>query len=323
MIKRITVILLFLSGLGSTVFAQEGNIKTELSEGIEYYQQGKYEQALKNFNNITANPSLDASLGDAYFWLSKSQIILNKLDSAEKSLDFFLINYPSHKYTVEARYLKGRLLFLQGEFESSILSFQDFIDTYSDSAFIPNAYFWVGEALFQLGNFDSSEKIMDFVLKEFPRSVKVEAAKYRISLIRIKKRENELLKLLKLSHEEALKTMEEFQRKERTYEQAISAYQRKLTTSDKVTESALSKNDQEEDTEKKDEEIASLKNQITLLNQRISELLSSSTETESEETESDTADLSAYKQLLDLLYAKEDALELKAYLLELSQSGGQ
>ena len=48
-----------------------------------------------------------------------------------------------------------------------------------------------------------------------------------------------------------------------------------------------------------------------------------STETESEETESETSDFATYSQLLDLLYAKEDALELKAYLLELSQSGGQ
>ena len=75
MIKRIIVILLFLSSLGNAIFAQEGNIKTELSEGIEYYQQGKYEKALKNFYNITDNPSLDASLGDAYFWLSKSLLV--------------------------------------------------------------------------------------------------------------------------------------------------------------------------------------------------------------------------------------------------------
>jgi hypothetical protein len=66
------------------------------------------------------------------------------------------------------------------------------------------------------------------VVEKYPQSAKFEASSYRIALIDQKKIENELLKLLKWSHEESLKTVEEYQRRERTYEQAIIAYQKRI-----------------------------------------------------------------------------------------------
>jgi hypothetical protein len=47
-------------------------------------------------------------------------------------------------------------------------------------------------------------------------------------LINQKKIEIELLALLRWSHEESLKTMEEYQRRERTYDQALTAYQKRI-----------------------------------------------------------------------------------------------
>jgi hypothetical protein len=66
------------------------------------------------------------------------------------------------------------------------------------------------------------------VVSQYPTSFRVEAAKYRISTIELKYREEELLKLLKWSHEEYLKALEEFKRRETTYEEAITAFQRKI-----------------------------------------------------------------------------------------------
>ncbi|MDR2052305.1 MAG: hypothetical protein LBP80_02745, partial [Treponema sp.] len=48
------------------------------------------------------------------------------------------------------------------------------------------------------------------------------------ALINQKKIEVELLSILKWTHEESLKTVEEYQRRERTYDQAIIAYQKKI-----------------------------------------------------------------------------------------------
>ena len=48
-------------------------------------------------------------------------------------------------------------------------------------------------------------------------------------MIRQKKVEIELLDLIKYSHEESLRTAEEYQRRERTYEQALNSYQKRIS----------------------------------------------------------------------------------------------
>jgi D-mannonate dehydratase len=67
------------------------------------------------------------------------------------------------------------------------------------------------------------------VVEKYPSSVKYEAASYRLDLINQKKIEAELLAILKWSHEESLKTMEGYQAREKTYDQTITAYQRRIT----------------------------------------------------------------------------------------------
>ena len=262
--------LLLLLPLALSVEAQEISGKTELAEGIKFYRAGQFQQAIVIFRNIILDPAMENSHGDAFFWLSKSYIVLEQLDDAERSLESYLLNYPDHPFYSEGSYLKGRLLFMQDDLESAIQVFQSFISNYPKSKFISNAYFWVGESLFLLGNFDSAMKIFQVLIQEYPKSVKIEAANYRISLIKLKRRENELLRLLKMSHEELLKTLEEFQKKERTYEQAISAYQKKLAT--------RSKSELEEEVArlqqllyKKEIEIADLKSRLAETEQKLSQ----------------------------------------------------
>jgi len=238
--RKITAGIALCLFLAATLsFSQSGSRMAELQEGLENYQKGFYQQAIMNFRNIILDPALETSHGDAFFWLAKTYLILEQLDDASRSLETFLVNYPEHPYYSEAYYLKGRLLFKQEELQSAIQVFQGFIDQYPDSELVANAYFWVGEALFRLGNFDSARTMLEVLIREFPYSVKVEAAKYRISLVKLKKRENELLSLLKMSHEELLKTLEEFQKKERTYEQAIAAYQKKIAALEKSNTDAV------------------------------------------------------------------------------------
>ena len=69
------------------------------------------------------------------------------------------------------------------------------------------------------------------ILTDFPSSVKVEAAQYKLSLIQLTQKEVELARLLKWSHEEFLKSTEEYQTREKTYQQAIEAYQKRLAGS--------------------------------------------------------------------------------------------
>jgi tetratricopeptide (TPR) repeat protein len=136
-------------------------------------------------------------------------------------------------------YQKGRLLIHRGNHQKAIKLLYSFTDTYQEHPYRGNAFFWIGEALYSLGHFEEARRLFTTVVQDYPRSYKVEAARYRLSLIDFKKRERELLKLLRISHEEYLKALEQFRRQEKEYEHAISSYQRRLAAAVSEDDNAL------------------------------------------------------------------------------------
>ena len=199
-----------------------------LRDGIALFKESLFSNALRTFREILLDPELGEYTGDAYFWISKSYMALKQYEDAERNLEFFLTNFTDHAFYPESVYQKGRLLFLQQNPEGTIQVLGGFLERYPESPFVPNAYFWIGESLFTLGHLNDAQVIFERIIRDYPKSFKVEAARYRNSIIDFKKRETELLKLLKWSHEESLKAVEEFHRREKDYEQAIVAYQRRL-----------------------------------------------------------------------------------------------
>jgi len=226
--KKAVLFLLF-STFGLCALAVSAQTSKDLGEGIRLFRDGQFEKAIPVFRAVISDPSAADQMPDAYLLIAKSYIAIGKLDDADKSLEFYLANFSAATGYPEALYQKGRLLFLQEQYDQSVQALQQFITTYSASPFIPNAWFWVGESLYSLGHVDDAQKIYQKILTDFPTSVKVEAAQYKISLILLQKKEIELARLLKWSHEDFLRSLEEFQRREKTYEQAIEAYQKKLS----------------------------------------------------------------------------------------------
>jgi len=223
--------LLLVSTFGLCALAVSAQTSKGLSEAIQLFRDGQYEKAIPVLHAVISDPAAAAQKPDAYLLIAKSYMALGKLDQADKSLEFYLANFPGAPDYPEALYQKGRLLFLQEQYEQSIQVLQQFLTTYPGSPLVSNAWFWVGESLYNLGHVDEAQKIYQKVLTDFPASVKVEAAQYKISLIQLQKKQIELARLLKWSHEDFLRSLEEFQRREKTYEQAIEVYQRKLAGS--------------------------------------------------------------------------------------------
>jgi TolA-binding protein len=97
-----------------------------------------------------------------------------------------------------------------------------------EQARISAASYWLGECPLSLGQLDRAKDFFTAITEQYPDSAKYEAASYRLALINQKKVEAELLALIKWSHEESLKTIEEYQRRERAYDQALNTYQRQI-----------------------------------------------------------------------------------------------
>jgi TolA-binding protein len=300
----------------------------DMETGIAYFSASRFNEALHTFRNIIADPGNDSLHGDAYFWLAKTHLAMNNLDDCEKNLEFFLLTYENNRNFPEALYQKGRLLYLQKEYEKSIQVLYNFIEQFPSNPFCGNAYFWIGESLYDLGHFDKARKVFATVTRDYPKSYKYDAAQYRISLIELKYREQELMKFLKWSHEEALKTLEEFQIREKTYEQAITAYQKKLAeyaeagTERKIEELTLA-------VREKEAEIVNLRNQLNNLQGRIesvsgnleaarleNEELSSKEGGDTTGTQRSVLSDSQFEKKKELLLLKEKALDLKSFYID-------
>lgn len=268
--RSVALVVLLVAGLctmATTLGAQERLI----AAGIDAFSRSDFESALLRFREVLLNPVEEESEATAYFWLAKSAMALNRLSEAERNLEFYIQTFPDHEFAVEAQYQRGRLLFMGEDYEGAVQSLATFVDEYSDSPFVANAIYWSGEALFNLGRLSEARRLFDTVLRDYPTSFRVEAARYRIAVIDLNVREQELLQLLRWSHEEYLEALDEFQRREQAYREAIASYQERLQNAatadfrDEIIRLTAQVRTLQETVRSRDAEITRLQQQLTSL----------------------------------------------------------
>lgn len=226
MIKKISLLFMaFLLSLGA-VWAQDAG--SNLQRGLNLYGEGKWTEAVLELRRSAAGSKLDQERADALYWIALSEIAASEYAGAVQDLDTLISLSPASQKAREAVYHKGRALFYLGRFDEAILSLKAYSDGVSDDAGRASAAYWIGECLYSMGRLEDARLVFTTIVDTYPTSAKYEASFYRIALINQKKIESELLLLLKWSHEESLKTVEEYQRRERSYEQAIVAYQKRI-----------------------------------------------------------------------------------------------
>jgi TolA-binding protein len=224
-------VLALAAALAAPLAAQSVRPSGALAEGIGHFQAGRYDQALVSFRGVVLSQTDDPQKPAAYFWLAKTHLAAGRLDDAARNLEYYLANWPKAPDRAEAVYLQGRVLHQQEDFEAAIPVFQGFLADYPGSPFVANAWFWSAESLYGLGRLEEASVLYQKVVREFPTSAKVEAAQYKASLIGLKQREQELSRLLKWSHEEFLRTIEEYQRRQEASDRAVAALQKRLAGS--------------------------------------------------------------------------------------------
>jgi TolA-binding protein len=248
--------------------AQEARI---LQDGIDAFSRSDFSSAILRFREVLLESPDEDTEATAYFWLAKAAMAENRLSEAARNLEYYIQTFPSHTYSVEAQYQRGRLLFMQRDFEEALQALSSFAQRFPQSPFVANAVYWSGEALFNLGRLDEARRLFDSVVQNYPTSFRVEAARYRISVIDLNTREQELLQLLRWSHEEYLQALDEFQRREQAYREAIASYQERLqnAASADFREEIVSLSTQvrslQETVRSRDAQIRRLQEQITTL----------------------------------------------------------
>ena len=238
-VVSLTVLIFLLIPLS----APAQSLEDEYLYGLDLFKEGEYEKSSRLFKTVLFDINSNKLHGNSAYWLSRTYLEMGHYPAAADIMDEFLLNYPGNEFNMDGRYYKGRLLFLEGEYDTCIQYFSSFITVYSiRNPYKASSLFWIGESLYNMGRFEEAEEIYLQILQDYPASVKVEASTYKLSLIEYKYREEELLKLLQWSHEEFLKSSSEYEKKEKEFNLALKVYQDKLkelTTSKEIYENRM------------------------------------------------------------------------------------
>jgi TolA-binding protein len=207
-----------------------------LQSGLRLYQDGRWREAaaeLRRAQEEAVDPELK---GEAYYWISLAELSSGDYNGAIQDMDALEACAPESRRLREIPYHKGRALYHLHRYDEALMLLKLYVDRIggtplpgsSAAARKSSALYWIGECLYAMGQLDYARDIFMAVTTGYPQSAKYEASSYRLGLISQKKIEEELLALLKWSHEESLRAIEEYQRRERSYDQALIAYQKRI-----------------------------------------------------------------------------------------------
>ena len=207
--------------------------QARLQYGVSLYGRGFWPEAVAELRQCYSETSDPAIKADALYWIAMTELAAGNYENSIRAMDELERVSPANTKYAEVPYHRGRVYYYLGRYDEAISLFRMYIDSIAvdvpgESARKPAALYWMGECLYSLGQLDKAQDVFSLIVEQYPQSVKYEASSYRLALINQKKIEVELLSILKWTHEESLKTVEEYQRRERTYDQAIIAYQKKI-----------------------------------------------------------------------------------------------
>jgi len=230
----LTVLLLLL--VCAVLGAQEtpqAQYTRRYQNGLQLYKLARYQEAAIEFRRAQEIAATANDKSAALYWVILSQLAYSDFGSAVRDMEELSKTAPNSPYTRDMLYHRGRVYYNQGYFEEALYFLNRYNQSTADSD--PQSadrraasFFWMGECLYSMGQFEEAEKFYAWVVARYVNSPKVEAASYRLDLIKQKKIEFELLALLQWSHEESLRTSEDYQKTLRTYESTLNMYQRRI-----------------------------------------------------------------------------------------------
>lgn len=219
--------------------AQSPTPESRLKAGVELYGQGKWREAVSELRRVQAEAQTKRMRGEALFWISLSELAAGEYGESLRDMAALEEIDQGNPRIRELPYHKGRIFYYLGRYDEAIVLLSNYAESFKPGAggvLTPQddlkkamALYWTGECLFSMSQLDMAADIFTLITKEYPLSPKYEASVYKLALINQKKVEAGLLVLLKWTHEEALRNMEDFRRKESSYDQALGAYQKRMT----------------------------------------------------------------------------------------------
>jgi len=171
----------------NTTLAEQEHIKQELAAIHQSLLTAQKEIASlqKELNQIqSTQPASSSEVNDLR---ARVLAISKDLDALTSDLQMVIAQEraAAEKRRIEARdkqYKTALNEYYKGNFEKSILLFEEFLTSYPDSELVPNAHYWIGENYYSAKNYPKALREFQFVVSNFPEHQKGWDAQLKIGL---------------------------------------------------------------------------------------------------------------------------------------------
>ncbi len=220
--KKIILICLLLQSI--FVFPDIKNWVAEETKARNLFNQGRVEDAIILFREISLSSDNEDITMESYYWLGLAFINTGKYKLAENNLEYYLRIYGKKSaHYVDAFYQRGVNFFLLEKYMESIDILDTFIKRYPENRMVSNSYYWLGECFYVLGRFDDAILYFTLVTEKYPATPKYEASVFKLRLIEHKKTELVLQNIIKWSNEQYLSSVNQFKINELSLLQALES----------------------------------------------------------------------------------------------------
>ena len=130
------------------------------SIGDAYYNTGKYDSAIVNYQRVltdypSSNTVFDALNGMQYCYLAEG-----KPEKAIQLVNDFVANHPGSTFSDQLLYKKGEIYYNSRNYVEARAAYKDFILAYPGSPLVSEAYFAIGKCSQMLG--ENQEAVENF-----------------------------------------------------------------------------------------------------------------------------------------------------------------
>ena len=174
--------------LAAPAFAQtspEEQAKSLLEDGKTYFSQGKYKQALDNFNTIVTSFATTQSVDDALLEIGRYQAEVElDTEKARQSFDAVAKRFPQSDSAPGAYYYLGFLTLAkattQAELDDALAQFTRVQRLYAKSEWVPRSLYATGLAQRKAGKLADAVEVQRRVSLEYPTSDAAVTAQFQI-----------------------------------------------------------------------------------------------------------------------------------------------
>ena len=134
-------------------------------ESIDDKVEEVVDDSIFRFEGINDSQSIDEVYNSAIVALENDD-----LESAEKLLDYFLINFPNAERIPLVLFWLGEIAFINGDIEDSYIFFLELVSSHEDHWRAPQSHKRLGDIYLTKNDVDNAKAKYNFVLKNYPNN---------------------------------------------------------------------------------------------------------------------------------------------------------